>query len=221
MATAANTSTNTAPKRRVQERTEITKLKLLSAAIKEFTERGFDAVTNREIEVRAKVQRGLVRYHFGEKANLWKAAGQHLMEKWAKYRDQRAEIAVDLPPKERLALRIRSFVRFSANNPALNRLMMLEGMHKSWRTSYLVENFQLDNVADLKSLVSQIAPISEENFFHWYYVFIGGCASIFCLTPEAKHLFGVDVTDDEIIRRHGQVMVDALLNLAESPPDAQ
>ena len=47
-------------KRKTQERAEATKKKLLDAALKEFADRGYEAVTVRDIEALADVQRCLL-----------------------------------------------------------------------------------------------------------------------------------------------------------------
>lgn len=50
---------------------ERTRLKLLNAAEQEFGERGFDAVSLRDITVAAEVTLALASYHFGTKENLF------------------------------------------------------------------------------------------------------------------------------------------------------
>ena len=66
-------------RRRPQERAQVTRQKLLNVAIREFSERGFDAVTVRDIETLAGVQRNLLSYHFGSKEGIWKAAATHVL----------------------------------------------------------------------------------------------------------------------------------------------
>ncbi|MEL7187438.1 MAG: helix-turn-helix domain-containing protein, partial [Pseudomonadota bacterium] len=98
--------------RRPQERAEKTKKKLLDTAILEFSERGFDAVTVRDIELRADVQRNLLKYHFDSKEGMWKAAAQMLIEKLHVFMSPREELVRDLTPHDRVAYSIRSYVRF-------------------------------------------------------------------------------------------------------------
>ena len=56
-----------------------TKLKLINAALNAFTTQGYDASSTRGIENAAGIKRGLINYHFGSKAALWKASADHLM----------------------------------------------------------------------------------------------------------------------------------------------
>jgi len=78
-------------KRRPQERAEATRRKLVEVALKEFSERGFDAVTVRDIEGAAGVQRNLLSYHFGNKEEMWKAAAAHVITKLQDFQEQRQD----------------------------------------------------------------------------------------------------------------------------------
>lgn len=204
-------STPQVRKRKPQERAEVTKSKLLEAAISEFAERGFEAVTTRDIEVAADVQRGLLNYHFGDKEQLWKDAVDKLFLDYRSFRLARAEVAKDLPAHERLAFRIRAFIRFSASHPELNRLMIQEGNRDSWRLSYIVDNYLRDR-PELRALVQSDLSLTDEEFIHWNYLFLGG-ALVFCLPSEAKQVFDVDIYDDDFITRHAQFVADLLIKM--------
>ncbi|MEM7020910.1 MAG: TetR/AcrR family transcriptional regulator [Pseudomonadota bacterium] len=205
----------TVSKRRSQERTEVTKAKLLDAAAMEFSTRGFDAVTIREIEIKADVQRNLLRYHFGDKEGIWKAVVDREFELlWAATdtgQELAQEMLQDLPAHERVAYRIRSYVKFSAEHPEFNRLMVQEGKQNSWRVEYLVDTYLRPAMEQLRASVKEDINLSDEEFFHWYYMFVGGGALPFTMAPEAAYLFGVDVNDEEVINRHAEMMVDFLL----------
>ncbi|MEM6512865.1 MAG: TetR family transcriptional regulator [Pseudomonadota bacterium] len=198
--------------RRPQERAEKTKKKLLDTAILEFSERGFDAVTVRDIEIRADVQRNLLKYHFGGKEGAWTAAASHLVDKLNTYMSPRDELLRDLSAHERVAYSIRSYVRYAAENPAFNRLMIQEGKHDSWRMHWLVDNFLNAEANALRERLKVDLGLTDEEFVHWHYIFAGGGALIFSMAPEARRLFGIDVRSDEIIERHAQMMVDLLLS---------
>ena len=60
--------------RKTQERAEVTRAKLIEAGKKLFAERGFEAVSVRDIENEAGVKRNVLAYHFDDKETLWKAA---------------------------------------------------------------------------------------------------------------------------------------------------
>lgn len=198
--------------RRQQDRAEVTRQNLIDAAIGEFSERGFDGVRVRDIEVRAEVPRSLLNYHFGSKEDIWKAAASHLATKMRAYGDARREIMQDLSPHERVAYTIRSYVRFAAYNPEFSRLMLQEGKHDSWRMHWLVDNFLRPAMRQLQEQLKTDINLDEGEFVHWYYLFAAGGAAIFSMAPEAKQLFDVDVHDKALISRHANIMVEFLLS---------
>lgn len=201
--------------RRPQERAEATKKKLLEVAITEFSERGFDAVTVRDIEVRAEVQRNLLNYHFESKEGIWKAAATELITRQDGFMQPREELMRDLSAHERVAYVIRSYVRFAAANPEFNRMMIQEGKHDSWRMHWLVDKFMRPNIAWMREQLELDIGLDEDDFVHWHYMFAGGGALIFSMAPEAAQLFGVDVTDDAVIDRHADLMADFLLSRSQ------
>ena len=208
---AAEPASRPPRERRTQARAEATRRKLIEAALRAFSERGFDAVTVREIEVAAGVQRNLVSYHFGGKDAMWKAAATHVITKLEAFAQRRQEVVRDLSPKERLAYEVRSYVRFSAANPELNRLMIQEGKQDSWRIRWLVEEFMRPAWERLRPAVKTHHQMDDRQLLHWYYVFVSG-AVMFSMGPEAALLFGVDVHQDDIVERHVETMAALLLS---------
>ncbi|MEL6830943.1 MAG: TetR family transcriptional regulator [Pseudomonadota bacterium] len=198
-------------KRNVQERGDVTKAKLLASATLLFTERGYDGVTIRDIETNAKVQRGLVKYHFGAKEDIYKSVVEDTLGRLYEYRKARKDTERDLSPHERLRFRIRTFVRYSAERPELNRLMAQEGKHDSWRLRYILDTFLRQMVMDLRDLTSEQLNLTSEEFCHWYYIYIGSGAFMFSMAPEAKKLFGIDVTSEEFVDRHADMVADLLI----------
>ena len=199
-------------KRRPQERAEITKRKLIETALKEFSERGFDAVTVRDIEVLAGVQRNLVSYHFGSKDELWKAAATDIMTTLDEYRVERMEVVRDLSVRDRIAYTLRSYVRFCAQHPELNRLMIQEGKQDSWRMEWMVDQWHRPAMLGLRALVEEGLDLTDDEFVHWYYLFVSSGAMIFSLAPEAKLLFNAEVGEHELIDRHANMMVEFLMS---------
>ena len=211
LVSAAELASKPRRERRTQARAEETRRKLIEAALRAFSERGFDAVTVREIEVAAGVQRNLVSYHFGGKDAMWKAAATHVITKLEAFAQRRQEVARDLSPKERLAYEVRSYVRFSAAHPELNRLMIQEGKQDSWRIRWLVEEFMRPAWERLRPAVKTHHQMDDRHLVHWYYVFVSG-AVMFSMGPEASLLFGVDVHKDDIVERHVETMAALLLS---------
>ncbi len=197
--------------RRTQERAEITRGKLIAVALREFSERGFDAVTVRDVEVSAGVQRNLVSYHFGSKDDLWKAAAAEVISKLEGFTSERMEVMLDLPPQERVAYTIRSYVRFAAQNPELSRLMVQEGKQKSWRLEWITAQFLNPAMLTFRGFVKADLGLTDDEFVHWYYLFVSS-GMIFTMQPEAALLFGVDVNREGFVDQHANMMVEFLMS---------
>ena len=61
----------------VTEKGAATRTRILHAACRLFSERGYDGTGIREVESAASVNRGVATYHFKNKETLWKAAVEH------------------------------------------------------------------------------------------------------------------------------------------------
>ena len=62
-------------------RGEETRAALISAALAAFGEKGFDAVSTREIALAAKANSAMIAYHFGGKEGLRAACAEHVAER--------------------------------------------------------------------------------------------------------------------------------------------
>lgn len=198
----------------VQERAQVTRDSLLSAAVALFAERGYDAIGTREIETAAGVKRGLITYHFGSKEALWKAAIEALFESHAGSLALAHAEAVGLDPAARLANVIRAFVRLSAERPEMNRIMVQEGKHDDWRLSWIVDHHVKPYYALTKRLYDEalaagITPAMDHMHFH--YILVGAAALIFAMAPECRRLSGRNPRDAAIVDAHADALVQLLL----------
>ena len=202
-------------KRRIQERAAITIEKIRAAATRCFSEQGYEGATIRDIEAAAGVKRGLITYHFGSKERLWQSVLQHIFGLLDEFMRQRAELLRDLPPRERGVYTVRSYVRCNAAHPELNRLMMQEGKRDTSRLHLIVDTFTRPLMERLRENALQWLPLDAEDFMHWYYMFIGTSGVMYSMAPEAKLLFGVDVTDAAVVDRPARIIVDLLIRRSE------
>lgn len=194
-------------KRAPQKRAEETREHLLHAATELFSSLGFEGVAVRTIESHAGVQRGLVAYHFDTKEALWRQAVDALFARLAARIDRAAETIRDLPQAERLHAYVATFVRFSAEVPELNRLMVQEGKAKSWRMDYIVDTHVRRSLTQARDLMGlEIEP-------HGYYVLIGSGAFVFSMEYECERLFGINPRDDAFIDRHARIVTDVVRRL--------
>lgn len=63
-------------------KSDLTKAQIMRAAIAQFSRLGFDGTSIREIANEANVNIGLIRYHFGNKADLYRDTLAHLSEQY-------------------------------------------------------------------------------------------------------------------------------------------
>jgi TetR/AcrR family transcriptional regulator len=198
----------------VQERAQITRDRLLVAAIELFAERGYDAIGTREIETAAGVKRGLITYHFGAKEALWKAAMERLFESHAEELNLAAEASSELDPAARLESAIRAFVRYSAELPEVNRIMVQEGKHDEWRLEWIVDRlvrpyYELTRRLHDEAVAAGLAPPMDHVHFH--YILVGAAALIFAMAPECRRLSGRDPRDPATVEAHADALVRLLL----------
>ena len=157
------------------------------------------------------MQRNLVSYHFDSKDDLWKAAAAEVISKLEGFTSERMEVMRDLPPQERVAYTIRSYVRFAAQNPELSRLMVQEGKQKSWRLEWITAQFLNPAMLTFRGFVKADLGLTDDEFVHWYYLFVSS-GMIFTMQPEAALLFGVDVNREGFVDQHANMMVEFLMS---------
>jgi AcrR family transcriptional regulator len=186
----------------------------MAAAIALFAERGYDAIGTREIETTAGVKRGLITYHFGSKEALWKTAMETLFENHAGDLALVHAASSGLDPQTRLANVIRAFVRFCAERPEVNRIMVQEGKHDDWRLAWIVDRLVKPYYALTKKLYDEavaagIAPPMDHMHFH--YILVGAAALIYSMAPECRRLSGRNPRDPALVDAHADALIQLLL----------
>jgi len=108
---------------------------LLDAAAVEFAAHGFAGASTRRIAQRAGAHQPQINYHFTSKEQLWRSTVDHLF----------TQMDATLPafdggpsPSDAFVAVVRSFVRFSAERPELDRIINLEATVSSLRLDWLV-----------------------------------------------------------------------------------
>jgi AcrR family transcriptional regulator len=197
--------------RRTQERAELTRAKLLDAGILLFSERGFDAVSVRDLETAAGVKRNLLAYHFDDKDTLWKASADAIVGLMRSEFDQRMTIMKEISGRETLAFIVRFYVYFHARHPELSRLMSREATRHSWRNQYLIDTHIRPSTMAMEKLVHEIKGLDRKAFIHWYYIMISSTSTIFSFAAECEDLFGVDPCEESMVEAHAEMLVSMLL----------
>jgi AcrR family transcriptional regulator len=198
-------------RRRTQERTEVTRAKLIDAGKALFSARGFDAVSVRDLEEAAGVKRNLLTYHFDDKETLWKASADAIVGLMTIEFDHRLSIMKELSGREALAFLVRFYVHFNARHPELGQLISRESTQHSWRTQYLIDTHIGPSTQKMEKLVHETQGLDRKGFIHWYYIMISSASAIFSFAPECKDLFGVDPCEDSMVEAHAEMLVSMLL----------
>jgi AcrR family transcriptional regulator len=197
--------------RRTQERAETTRATLIEAGKLLFSERGFDAVSVRDLENEAGVKRNILAYHFEDKDTLWKASADAIFDLMKAELDQRLIIMREISGREALAFIVRFNVYFHARHPQLSRLMSQEATRHSWRLQYLIDKHIRPSMLRMEQLVHETRGLDRKTFIHWYYIMISSTSTIFSFAAECEDLFGVDPCEESMVEGHAEMLVSMLL----------
>lgn len=193
-----------------------TRDRILAAALDLFSERSFEGASTRLIAERAGVPQPLLAYHFGNKEELWRMAVGQLFVDLAGSLSARVAGLRGVDDETTAKLVVADFVRFSASNPQLHRVIMQECKSEGERLAWLVEHhirpLYEGAVALLEPLVAS-GKMRDVPVAHLYYLLTGAVATIFVLAPECRLLTGIDPLDPAEVDRH----VDAVISMLFTP----
>jgi AcrR family transcriptional regulator len=191
--------------------------RILAAALQAFSDRGFDGATTREIAARAGVSLGLLQYHFGGKASLWRAAVDRAFGEMS---SGLAAILADprVPDdRERLRRLVRAHVGFVGGRPEFVRLMHDEGKRRGPRMRWLVDRHVKPLYGALRPFVERlqargvlpggVSPV------HFVYILAGAAGVIFHQAEEVRRVAGVDPADPAVIEAHARAVEHVLLGV--------
>jgi TetR/AcrR family transcriptional regulator len=193
---------------------------LLESALIEFGAKGFDGASTRSIARRVDAHQPQINYHFESKEALWTAAVNHLfgllgaaLRGALNPREDRESDDIGLLA-ERFAEGMRQFVRFAAQHPELNQIMVHEATASSDRLTWMTQV----HVKPLYDTVrgqwrrlreAGIAAPIDDVIFH--YVLVGAASLPYVNAPEARLLTGREPTDPEWVEAHADGLVATLL----------
>ena len=191
---------------------------LLESALIEFGAKGFDGASTRAIAQRVEAHQPQINYHFETKADLWTSAVDYLFGLLGQALDGVLPATLTDLDVSQLAAAfadgIRRFVRFAAEHPELNQIMVHEGTAASdrltWMTATHVKPF-FDGIGLAWQLLRDAgvaAPIDSEIL---YYVLVGAASLPYVNAPEVRLLTGRDPSNPDWIRAHADGLVAILL----------
>lgn len=193
------------------EQREDTYNRIVAAAGKAFSEKGFRAASTRDIAARAGVNQGLITYYFKSKDGLWKAAAGRIFDQLQEVLEQPLE-GIDAADQRAISReRIREYVRFAAAHPELFRLMVEEGKRSDARMRWLVDTHVKPFYERFQRMVERTLGISRATVPHVFYAMAGGASMMFALRPECRRLTGLDSADTQVIETHAEFMAHMLV----------
>ncbi|MCW2519444.1 MAG: transcriptional regulator [Mycobacterium sp.] len=191
---------------------------LLESALVEFGAKGFDGASTRAIAARVEAHQPQINYHFESKTALWTAAVDHLFGLlWEAFRGvfppKPSEIGAPVLAAA-FADGIHRFVRFVAEHPELNQIMVHEGTAASDRLTWMTETHVKPFFNGIRPSWQALrdagvaAPIDNEIL---YYVLIGAASLPYVNAPEVRLLTGRDPKSPSWIDAHADGLVSILL----------
>jgi AcrR family transcriptional regulator len=197
-------------KRAEQLRAMTTRAIILSAALTEFADKGFEAASIRGVAEKTGLQHPLITHHFGNKEGLWQAAAEQTFERVRAEWDARAPVTGNLSPLARLRVEYEALFRHTVAFPDFHRFMRQEAVSENPRLHWLARKV-------LKPLIERLLPQIEEAqaqgelpriepiLFHYMMVSLTATLSEF--GAEMKVTRGLSAEDPKV--------VDAYWNLVE------
>lgn len=188
---------------------QLTRDRIVAAAVDLFSERSFDGASTREIAGKAGVTQPLLNYHFRSKEELWQAAVDSLFELLNQTLDQRSAGLRGVDEVTSAKLRVREFVTFSARHPQLHRIIMQESKADGPRMDYLVDRHVrpiYEQTTELFEVLARKGAVPPIPSAHLYYILTGAGPTMFVLAPECRRLSSLDPTDPAVIEAHADAV---------------
>ena len=192
-----------------------TRRRILTAATRQFSERGYDGAKFREIGDVADVSFQSIRYHFGTKEKLWEAVVEQLHDDAeAAMLDNERELA-ELPPAEQLRAQIRAMVAYQAEHPELQKILLREAMKGSERYRQAfnqhVRRFERNAVRFLGGLQDAGVIKPDIELQDLFYVFRGALNYRLVAPPSGDTRGSSRKIRDEVIERHAETITRLLM----------
>jgi len=194
---------------------ESTREKILVAALDIFADRGFDGAKTREIAERADANLGLIKYYFGTKEELWKAAVDLAFDDLR--RETRRPEVEDLEGRAALAEMLRLFIVFAGQHPQFMRLMNDEGKRDGPRMRWLVDRHVKPIYQRVEGVVKRgqkAGALPRFHPLHFHYLAVGA-GLVFSQAPECERLTGIDPLDAKRVEAHVEAVTTLLLGPEE------
>jgi TetR/AcrR family transcriptional regulator len=181
--------------------------RIIEAAREAFSTMGFEGASLRNVAKEAGVQHQLATYYFKTKEELWMAVMDELAIGFFARLGERIRGLEGVDAATKLRLVVREFVKYSAENPQLHRLMTMEGRRESKRLVWLIRRHVSRHFAISTKLIREaqaLGVVRPGDPGQLHYCAIGIATAAFSLAPEYKLVTG----NDPFTRSHIEQIAD-------------
>ena len=170
--------------------------RLIRAALHLFATRGFEGASIANIAEEAGVSKGLARFHFGSKRDLYEAVGKHLEEKWDDGGEPQTGPFDMKVYEDRFLARFRFFRQMPDDMGFLHRTLMedekpLPIVQNSYRALHDFMKAQPGGEAGKGDVPTELAALA------WMSTELG----LLFFQPKLAETFGIDLEDADVQRR--------------------
>jgi TetR/AcrR family transcriptional regulator len=183
---------------------------ILRAAIRSFTEHGFEGAKIAKIADLAGVRHPLVSYYFGSKQSLWDAVVEELWSGfWRSFKDAAVELQ-GIDPSQRLRLLYRRYALFSAAHPELHRLVALESFSPGPRLDRLAQDYYAPFEVTMLSVIEDAIEIENPpDPLYLMSMMNGAILSFIAAAPLVQRVHNFDPTEQS----RALAMADAVMDI--------
>ena len=197
------------------------KERILMTAMELFAERGYDAVTVRDITAAADVSPALISHHFGSKAGLRDAVDEFFIERFEAFYGDDQEHVEDLEPKEFMST-VESWVsNISDDWPVITRYFRRALLEETeWGERIFRRYFELVRGSiDRLDAQGRIRPNVDRLWLPFLFMFLE--TGTILMNPYIEKILGRSGYDPELWRRRYLAYSDMIARGVMLPPDEE
>lgn len=202
-----------------QERALHSRREILRAARITFARDGYEGANIRDIAEQVGVTHTLIRYHFGNKEELWKSVVDDMFDRLSHSMSPSETGELDLSTRDGLKSWLRFYIRYCARNPEHVRIMLHESMAQSDRLDYMVNRVRRSHAGLIPVFqrLMQQGVVPEIWLVSFFYMVSTMCQMPFVLSSAIQRLYGVDIFSDAAVEAHTEAVIALILGERSSP----
>ena len=201
---------------RKQQRSLQSRNALLWAAFNEFSEYGYDKASLRRIGESAGLDYTLIKYHFGNRDGLWRAAAELAVSEILAEWEKSSPASVEASAVDQLKAEFKSLLRFTVQHSAWHMFMLNESKASTPRLEWLVQNVVNKS---LDRILPHIRAAQQEGYFASlppelvYYAIVGAVTLPSSIKGEMRIAIGFDLEQEADMEKYWNVVEAVFLKL--------